>query len=151
VSAGTKRDVIIGVAQVAAPLTPVMPHTVSNGCDVQHSLFQSGYSRLCHGVMSFLCRHAIVSRRRSVPTMLRLRRLQNGRFDTADRLFNSVAGAWQSVTSTAPDVKELIPEFFLRSPAFLTNRLQLALGTRQVSPPQPSPTCRTCPNMYVYG
>jgi Beige/BEACH domain len=59
-------------------------------------------------------------------------RLQNGRFDTADRLFNSVAGAWASVTSTAPDVKELIPEFYLRSPGFLTNRLQLALGTRQV-------------------
>ena len=55
-----------------------------------------------------------------------------GRFDTADRLFNCVASAWASVTSTAPDVKELIPEFFLRSPAFLTNRLQLALGTRQV-------------------
>ena len=34
----------------------------------------------------------------------------------------------------APDVKELTPEFFLPSPAFLTNRLQLALGTRQVSP-----------------
>ena len=63
-----------------------------------------------------------------------LRRLQNGRFDMADRLFSSMAGAWDSVTSTAPDVKELIPEFFLRSPAFLTNRLQLALGTRQVSP-----------------
>lgn len=60
-----------------------------------------------------------------------LLRLQNGRFDTADRLFGSVAGAWESVTSTAPDVKELIPEFFLQSPAFLTNRLQLALGTRQ--------------------
>jgi hypothetical protein len=60
-------------------------------------------------------------------------RLQNGRFDTADRLFSSVASAWDSVTSTAPDVKELTPEFFGASPAFLTNRLQLALGTRQVS------------------
>lgn len=42
-------------------------------------------------------------------------RLQNGRFDAPDRLFCSVREAWEGVTSSNPaDVKELIPEFFLR-------------------------------------
>lgn len=38
-------------------------------------------------------------------------RLQSGRFDAPDRLFCSVAEAWEGVVSTNPtDVKELIPE-----------------------------------------
>ena len=42
-------------------------------------------------------------------------RLQGGRFDAPDRLFCSVREAWLGVTSANPaDVKELIPEFFLR-------------------------------------
>jgi factor associated with neutral sphingomyelinase activation len=42
-------------------------------------------------------------------------RLQAGRFDAPDRLFCSVADAWEGCTSTNPsDVKELIPEFFAR-------------------------------------
>ncbi len=42
-------------------------------------------------------------------------RLQNGRFDAPDRLFCSIKDAWEGVTSSNPaDVKELIPEFFLR-------------------------------------
>ena len=39
-------------------------------------------------------------------------RLQNGKFDAPDRLFNSVADAWQSVLSNPADLKELIPEFY---------------------------------------
>jgi Beige/BEACH domain len=39
-------------------------------------------------------------------------RLQNGKFDSADRLFNSIADAWSSVANSTTDVKELIPEFY---------------------------------------
>lgn len=42
-----------------------------------------------------------------------LLRLQGGRFDAPDRMFCSIREAWESVTSSTADVKELIPEFFL--------------------------------------
>jgi hypothetical protein len=45
-----------------------------------------------------------------------LLRLQGGRFDAPDRLFCSIKEAWDSVTSSTADVKELIPEFFLSDP-----------------------------------
>ena len=38
--------------------------------------------------------------------------LQDGKFDVADRLFNSVATAWHGCLHNAGDFKELIPEFF---------------------------------------
>lgn len=40
-------------------------------------------------------------------------RLQGGRFDAPDRLFNSLGESWHSATSSTTDVKELIPEFFM--------------------------------------
>lgn len=74
-------------------------------------------------------------------------RLQNGRFDTPDRLFHSISSTWKGVLSNQGDVKELIPEFFAldyskgdcsgiisktSSPGeFLDNVLGLDLGTRQ--------------------
>lgn len=74
-------------------------------------------------------------------------RLQNGRFDTPDRLFHDVASTWHSVLNNPGDVKELIPEFYtlhygsgeasgmLPSTAiageFLDNVLGLELGIRQ--------------------
>lgn len=42
-----------------------------------------------------------------------LLRLQSGRFDAPDRMFCNIKEAWDSVTSSSADVKELIPEFFL--------------------------------------
>ena len=42
-----------------------------------------------------------------------IHRLQNGRFDSPDRLFCSMADAWESASSSPADVKELIPEFYL--------------------------------------
>ena len=56
---------------------------------------------------------------------------QGGRFDHADRLFSSVAGAWQSCLVNSSDVKELIPEFFYL-PDFLNNADGFRLGHRQV-------------------
>ena len=38
--------------------------------------------------------------------------LQNGKFDAADRMFDSVGDAWTSVRAASTDLKELIPEFY---------------------------------------
>lgn len=73
-------------------------------------------------------------------------RLQNGRFDAPDRLFNSIADTWAGLMTTTTDTKELIPEFYAvrqhETPAgilpatslpteFLENVQCLDLGTRQ--------------------
>ncbi|KAL2636007.1 hypothetical protein R1flu_007486 [Riccia fluitans] len=58
-------------------------------------------------------------------------RLQNGRFDAADRLFVSISESWDSVLKNQADLKELIPEFFAPPSEFLTIRDDLNLGVRQ--------------------
>ncbi|CAI7877699.1 unnamed protein product, partial [Closterium sp. NIES-54] len=58
------------------------------------------------------------------------RLLQGGRFDQADRLFDSVASAWDNCQSNTSDVKELLPEFFYQ-PEFLRNNCCFDLGLRQ--------------------
>eukprot|EP00002_Diphylleia_rotans_P033924 TRINITY_DN7258_c0_g1_i1.p1 TRINITY_DN7258_c0_g1~~TRINITY_DN7258_c0_g1_i1.p1 ORF type:complete len:928 (-),score=199.57 TRINITY_DN7258_c0_g1_i1:277-3060(-) len=58
-------------------------------------------------------------------------RLQNGRFDAPDRLFDSVSDAWRSVLSNTSDVKELIPEFYQPPGDFLINSEGLDLGQTQ--------------------
>lgn len=57
--------------------------------------------------------------------------LQNGAFDSPDRLFSSVAESWQSCLSNAADVKELIPEFYCGNGEFLLNSQDLPFGLRQ--------------------
>ena len=58
-------------------------------------------------------------------------RLQCGKFDAPDRLFHSVADAWDGVMTGGTDVKELSPEFFAGPGDFFLNSRGLALGTRQ--------------------
>lgn len=48
-------------------------------------------------------------------------KLQNGKFDAADRLFWSLEDAWRSVSTSSTDVKELIPEFYHGNGDFLKN------------------------------
>lgn len=57
--------------------------------------------------------------------------LQNGRYDHADRMFNSIGETWKNCLEGATDFKELIPEFYGDDPSFLQNRLRLDLGRRQ--------------------
>ena len=65
-----------------------------------------------------------------------LLRLQSGRFDDPDRMFYSIPESWAGVTSMAPDVKELIPEFYLEGArGFLRNGDRLPLGRRNNSDP----------------
>lgn len=57
--------------------------------------------------------------------------LQNGRYDHADRMFNSIADTWKNCLEGATDFKELIPEFYGNDCSFLENKLNLSLGRRQ--------------------
>ncbi|XP_045919910.1 protein FAN [Micropterus dolomieu] len=57
--------------------------------------------------------------------------LQNGRYDHADRMFNSIAETWKNCLEGATDFKELIPEFYGSDPSFLENKQSLDLGRRQ--------------------
>lgn len=57
--------------------------------------------------------------------------LQGGKFDHADRLFNSIEKAWNSASKdNTTDVRELTPEFFYL-PEFLVNSNNFELGTLQ--------------------
>lgn len=57
--------------------------------------------------------------------------LQGGKFDHADRLFNSVEKAWYSSSrDNTTDVRELTPEFFYL-PEFLTNANNFEFGSLQ--------------------
>lgn len=57
--------------------------------------------------------------------------LQGGKFDHADRLFNSIEKAWISASKeNTTDVRELIPEFYYL-PEFLENTNDFELGTLQ--------------------
>jgi hypothetical protein len=59
------------------------------------------------------------------------RRLQKGKFDHPDRLFDSIEATYRSCTTNPHDVRELIPEFFYM-PEFLTNQNNLDFGVKQV-------------------
>ena len=57
-------------------------------------------------------------------------KFQGGRFDNPNRLFKGIKKEWDSCMNNPGNVKELIPEFFMDNPAFLTNTLRLDLGVR---------------------
>lgn len=57
--------------------------------------------------------------------------IQNGRYDHADRMFNSIAETWRNCLDGVTDFKELVPEFFGNDGRFLLNSLNLELGKRQ--------------------
>lgn len=58
-------------------------------------------------------------------------KMQQGKFDEPDRLFNSISEAFQSALRATSDTKELIPSFFSGNGSFLVNNQGLHLGTRQ--------------------
>nr|XP_011458851.1 PREDICTED: BEACH domain-containing protein lvsC isoform X3 [Fragaria vesca subsp. vesca] len=62
------------------------------------------------------------------------RNLQGGKFDHADRLFQSIESTYQNCLSNTSDVKELIPEFFYL-PEFLVNSNSYHLGVKQDGEP----------------
>uniref|UniRef100_A0A182ML46 WD repeat-containing protein 55 homolog n=1 Tax=Anopheles culicifacies TaxID=139723 RepID=A0A182ML46_9DIPT len=58
--------------------------------------------------------------------------LQNGKFDHPDRMFNSVADAFNNCLNNMSDFKELIPEFFDTNQQgdFLVNSMKIDFGVR---------------------
>ncbi|KAH7524781.1 hypothetical protein FEM48_Zijuj06G0155600 [Ziziphus jujuba var. spinosa] len=58
------------------------------------------------------------------------RNLQGGKFDHADRLFQSIESTYRNCLSNTSDVKELIPEFFYM-PEFLVNSNAYHIGVKQ--------------------
>ncbi|KAI4337584.1 hypothetical protein L6164_015981 [Bauhinia variegata] len=62
------------------------------------------------------------------------RNLQGGKFDHADRLFQSIESTYNNCLTNTSDVKELIPEFFY-TPEFLTNSNSYHLGVKQDGEP----------------
>ncbi|KAK7353018.1 hypothetical protein VNO80_18450 [Phaseolus coccineus] len=62
------------------------------------------------------------------------RNLQGGKFDHADRLFQSIENTYRNCLTNTSDVKELIPEFFYM-PEFLVNSNSYHLGVKQDGEP----------------
>ncbi|PIN12837.1 Conserved WD40 repeat-containing protein [Handroanthus impetiginosus] len=62
------------------------------------------------------------------------RSLQGGKFDHADRLFQSIEGTYKNCLTNTSDVKELIPEFFYM-PEFLMNSNSYHFGVKQDGEP----------------
>ncbi|KAJ9567814.1 hypothetical protein OSB04_003780 [Centaurea solstitialis] len=62
------------------------------------------------------------------------RTLQGGKFDHADRLFQSVESTYRNCLSNTSDVKELVPEFFYM-PEFLVNSNSYHFGVKQDGEP----------------
>ena len=61
-------------------------------------------------------------------------RLQNGKFDTADRLFRSIQDCWKGCLTNYTDLKELIPEFYdlgISPEDWLCNHQNLDFGSTQ--------------------
>ena len=89
---------------------------------------------------------------RSEPFSTLAMSLQGGRFDLADRLFDSIKTAWELSFSQVSDVKELVPEFFC-NPCFLRNLNGVDLGTKQNGQPvgnvQLPPWARGSPERFV--
>lgn len=52
-------------------------------------------------------------------------KLNGGKFDHEDRLFNSIQGDWNICNNDSGSVKELIPEFYEEDTSFLINHLDL--------------------------
>uniref|UniRef100_A0A0E0G1N6 BEACH domain-containing protein B n=1 Tax=Oryza nivara TaxID=4536 RepID=A0A0E0G1N6_ORYNI len=81
------------------------------------------------------------------------RNLQGGKFDHADRLFQSIESTYRNCLSNTSDVKELIPEFFYM-PEFLENSNSYHLGVKQDGEPLGNvglpPWAKGCPEEFIH-
>ncbi|CAL5385752.1 unnamed protein product [Camellia sinensis] len=75
-----------------------------------------------------------------------------GKFDHADRLFQSIEGIYRNCLSNTSDVKELIPEFFYM-PEFLVNSNSYHFGIKQDGEPLGDvclpPWAKGCPEEFI--
>ncbi|XP_077215298.1 binding protein isoform X2 [Tasmannia lanceolata] len=81
------------------------------------------------------------------------RNLQGGKFDHADRLFQSIESTYRNCLSNTSDVKELVPEFFYM-PEFLINSNSYHLGVKQDGEPLGDvslpPWAKGSPEEFIY-
>lgn len=81
------------------------------------------------------------------------RNLQGGKFDHADRLFQSIEGTYRNCLSNTSDVKELIPEFYYL-PEFLVNSNSYHIGVKQDGDPIGDvclpPWAKGSPEEFIY-
>eukprot|EP01107_Rhizomastix_libera_P015255 TRINITY_DN5536_c0_g1_i1.p2 TRINITY_DN5536_c0_g1~~TRINITY_DN5536_c0_g1_i1.p2 ORF type:complete len:964 (+),score=216.54 TRINITY_DN5536_c0_g1_i1:3477-6368(+) len=56
--------------------------------------------------------------------------IQGGKFELADRMFDSISRTWENCYTASSDLKELIPEFYYL-PDFLVNENEFDLGRKQ--------------------
>ena len=114
----TYRDLSKPIGALNAKRLAKLKELMANSIDEQSFLYQSLYS------YPFLVCHYLV---RLEPFASLHIALQDGRFDCPARLFSSVKEAYERVTGTAANFKELIPEFFF-CPDFLVNKNHFVFG-----------------------
>lgn len=123
----TFRDLTKPVGALDSKRFEVFEDRYSNFCDPDIPSFYYGSHYSSMGIVLYYLL-------RLEPFTTLHRNLQGGKFDHADRLFQSVEGTYRNCLSNTSDVKELVPEFFYMS-EFLVNSNSYHLGVKQDGEP----------------
>jgi factor associated with neutral sphingomyelinase activation len=121
---------------LSCPIGALNPERLSMFQDRLHQI-PPGEPRFLYGTHYSSPGYVIYFLVREVPDLML--KLQSGKFDAPDRLFQSISRTWNGVMTSAGDVKELTPEFYFDESlaagqgggSFLMNRMGLKLGSRQ--------------------
>lgn len=123
----TFRDLSKPVGALDSKRFEVFEERFRNFCDPDIPSFYYGSHYSSMGIVLFYLL-------RLEPFTSLHRNLQGGKFDHADRLFQSIEGTYRNCLSNTSDVKELIPEFYYM-PEFLVNSNSYHFGVRQDGEP----------------
>ncbi|KAJ4967218.1 hypothetical protein NE237_019067 [Protea cynaroides] len=123
----TFRDLSKPVGALDSKRFEVFEDRYRNFCDPDIPSFYYGSHYSSMGIVLFYLL-------RLEPFTTLHRNLQGGKFDHADRLFQSIESTYRNCLSNTSDVKELIPEFFYM-PEFLMNSNSYHLGMKQDGEP----------------
>lgn len=123
----TFRDLSKPVGALDSKRFEVFEDRYHNFCDPDIPSFYYGSHYSSMGIVLFYLL-------RLEPFTALHRNLQGGKFDHADRLFQSIEGTYRNCLSNTSDVKELIPEFFYL-PDFLVNSNSYHFGVKQDGEP----------------
>ncbi|KAJ6805209.1 BEACH domain-containing protein B [Iris pallida] len=123
----TFRDLSKPVGALDSKRFEVFEDRYRNFCDPDIPSFYYGSHYSSMGIVLFYLL-------RLEPFTALHRNLQGGKFDHADRLFQSIEGTFRNCLTNTSDVKELIPEFFYM-PEFLANSNSYHFGVKQDGKP----------------
>ncbi|MQL68998.1 hypothetical protein Taro_001305 [Colocasia esculenta] len=142
----TFRDLSKPVGALDLKRFQVFEDRYHNFCDPDIPSFYYGSHYSSMGIVLFYLL-------RSEPFTALHRALQGGKFDHADRLFQSIESTYRNCLSNTSDVKELIPEFFY-FPEFLINSNSYHLGVKQDGEPLNDvslpPWAKGSPEEFIY-